>query len=117
LLDIIARFTDVISLLAIVLACVLAILFLRSNPRNPLALAAVLFVVLVVVLTNSKYWHDVNGYARVFSPLLMLVALGSIADEAGMPWWTGLLPAILVDVRLSLEFASEAGGIVRGLLR
>jgi hypothetical protein len=47
----------------------------------------------------------------------MLVALGSIADEAGVPWWTGLLPAILVDARLSLELASEAGGIVRGLLR
>ena len=116
LLDTIARSTDVISLLAILLACVLAILFLRSHPRNPLALGAVLFVVLVCVLTNSKYWFDVNGYARVFSPLLMLVALGGIAEEAGVPWWAGLLPAILVDARLSLEFASEAGGIVRGLL-
>lgn len=116
-LETIAQSADVISLAAILLACVLAILFLRSRPRDPLALAAVLFVVLVGALTNTKYWTDVNGYARVLSPLLLLVALGSLAEEAGVPWWTGLLPAILVDMRLSLELAAEAGGIVRGLLR
>jgi hypothetical protein len=32
-------------------------------------------------------------------------------------WWTGLVPAILVDLRLSMQFASNAGGIIRGLLR
>jgi hypothetical protein len=51
------------------------------------------------------------------SPLLLLVALGTLEGEGAVPWWTGLVPAILVDLRLSLELASEAGGIVRGLLR
>jgi hypothetical protein len=32
-------------------------------------------------------------------------------------WWTGFVPILLVDLRLSMEFASQAGGIVRGLLR
>jgi hypothetical protein len=117
LLEAIARWSDVISLTAILLASLVAIVFLRSRPLNPLAIAAVLFVVLVFVLTNVGYWNDVNGYARVFTPLLVLVALGTLAGEGGIPWWTGLVPAILVDLRLSLEFASEAGGIVRGLLR
>ena len=141
LLEAVARWSDVISLAAILLASLVAILFLRSRPFNPLAIAAVLFVVLVFVLTNRTYWNDVNGYARVFSPLLLLVGLGTLAGESrtpttacsppnlllvglgtlagegGVPWWTGLVPALLVDLRLSLEFASSAGGIVRGLLR
>jgi energy-converting hydrogenase Eha subunit C len=117
LLEAIARWSDVLSLAAILLASLVVILFLRSRPLNPLAIAAVLFVVLVFALTNSKYWIDVNGYARVLSPLLLLVALGTLEGEGAVPWWTGLVPAILVDLRLSLELASEAGGIVRGLLR
>jgi len=117
LLDAVARMGDVISLTAILLASLLAILFLRARPLNALAIAAVIFVVLVVVLTNVRYWNDVNGYARVFSPLLLLVAMGSLATESGVPWWTGLVPALLVDLRLSMEFAGAAGGIVRGLLR
>jgi hypothetical protein len=122
LADAIARSGDVISLAAILLASLLAILFVRAHPLNPLAIAAAMFVALVFLLTDAIYWTDVNGYARVFSPLLLLVGLGSIARESGGSWrtplgWTGLVPAILVDLRLSMEFASAAGGIVRGLLR
>jgi len=121
LLETIARSGDVIALAAILLASVLAILFVRANPRSPLAIAAGLFVVLVFLLTSAVYWTDVNGYARVFSPLLMLVALASMSGEgmsgeSRMRWWVGLLPAILVDVRLGMELAPAAGGVVRGLL-
>jgi len=117
LLDIIARWGDVLSLAAILLASLLAILLLRSRPLNPVAIAAALFVALVFVLTNVTYWFDVNGYARVLSPLLLLVALAPMADDGGVPWWTGLLPALLVDLRLSMEFAASAAGIVRGVLK
>ncbi len=117
LLDTVARLGDVISLTAILLASLLAILFLRARPLDASAIAAVLFVLLVVMLTNVNYWNDINGYARVFSPLLLLVAMGSLASGSGLPWWTGLVPAVLVDLRLGMEFGSTAGGIVRGLLR
>jgi hypothetical protein len=117
LLDGIARFGDVIALAAILLASLLAILFLRAQPRNPMAMAAALFVLVVLVITVPNYWNDVNGYARVFSPLLLLVAMGSLARESGVPWWAGLVPAILVNLRLMMEFASATGGIVRGLLK
>ena len=117
LLDTIARWGDALSLIAILLAAVLAILFLRTRPRDPLALAAILFAILIFLLTGNGYWNDVNGYARVLSPLLVLVALGSMARESGVRWWVGLIPVILVDLRLSMEFAGAAGGVVRGLLR
>jgi energy-converting hydrogenase Eha subunit C len=116
-LEMIARWGDVISLTAILLASILAILFLRARPLSPVAIAAALFVALVFVLTGATYWFDVNAYARIFSPLLLLVALGTVARDSGVPWWSGLVPAMLVDVRLSMQFASAAGGVVRGLLR
>jgi hypothetical protein len=116
-LDAVARLGDMVSLIAILLASVLAILFLRAYPLNPSALAATMFVVLVFALTDTAYWTDVNGYARVFSPLLLLVALGSLARESGVPWWSGLVPIVLVDLRLAMEFASPASGIIRGVLR
>ncbi len=117
LLDAVARLGDVVSLASILLASVLAILFLRAYPLNPSAAAASMFAVLIFALTHATYWNDVNGYARVFSPLLLLVALGSLARESGVPWWSGLVPIVLVDLRLAMEFASAAGGIIRGLLR
>ncbi len=121
LFEVIARSGDVISLAAILAAAILAILFLRSHPRDPVAIAAILFVVMCLMLTEPNYWNDVNGYARVFSPLLLLAGLGSMAQEGGerwlkSPWWAGLVPIILVDLRLSIEFTSAAGGIIRGLL-
>ena len=117
LLETIARWGDVLSLTAILLGSLLAIVLLRARPLSPVAIAAVMFAALVFVLTNGRYWMDVNGYARVFSPLLLLVALGSTAEKGGVPWWTGLVPAILVDLRLGMQFASTAGDVVRGLLR
>jgi hypothetical protein len=117
LLETFARWGDVISLTAILLASLLAILLLRARPLNPLAIAAAMFVVLVFALTQVTYWSDINGYARAFSPLLLLVAFGSLAGECGLPWWSGLVPAILVDMRLSMQVASAASGVVRGLLR
>jgi hypothetical protein len=117
LLDTIARSGDAIALTAILLASLMAILLLRMHPLNPPAIAAALFVALVIVLTDPVYWVDINEYARVFSPLLLLVALGTMAGQGRVPWWAGLVPVILVDLRLSMEFASAAGGVVRGLLR
>jgi hypothetical protein len=86
-----------------------------------MAIAAILFVVLVLLMTTPVFWNDINTHARVFSPLLLLVAMGLLDGGGGgrlkIPWWTGLVPAILVDLRLSMQFASNAGGIIRGLLR
>lgn len=115
----IARFADVLALASILLAAILAILlFLRAHSRGPLALSALLFVALVFALTSGQYWTDVNGYARVLSPLVILVALPSIAMEtsAAFPWWLGLVPAIVLDLRLGIQFTSAIGGVVRGLL-
>jgi hypothetical protein len=121
LLDDVARSGDVIAFAAVLVAVFLAILLLRAHPRSPMAIAAILFVVLVLLMTTPVFWNDINTHARVFSPLLLLVAMGLMDGGGGerlkIPWWTGLVPAILVDLRLSMQFASNAGAIIRGLLR
>jgi hypothetical protein len=118
-LEVVARSADVLALASILMAAILAVVLLvRGQPKGPLALAGLLFVALAFALTYGQYWTDVNGYARVLSPLLILVALPSIARKtrAGIPWWLGLVPPIVVDLRLGLQFTSAIGGIVRGVL-
>lgn len=117
-LELIARFADVCALAAIVLAMLLALLLLRAQTSSPIAVSASLFVVLIFLMTTKVYWIDVNGYARVLSPLLILVALPSLARENGsvFPWWLGLVPAMVLDLRLALQFPAAIVGILRGLL-
>jgi hypothetical protein len=118
-LEAIARGADALALAAILFAAILAIvILLRTHPKGPPAISGVLFTALVFALTGPNYWRDVNGYARVLSPLLILIALPSIAGEtrSRMAWWIGLMPAAVVDCRLGLQFQSEIVGVVRGLL-
>ncbi len=119
ILEAVARFADVLALGAILFASILAILlFLRAHPKGPLAISGLLFTVLVFALTGAQYWTDAYGYPRVLSPLLILIALPSIAREAGTtsPWWLSLVPAVVVDLRLGMQFAWAIGGVVRGML-
>jgi hypothetical protein len=123
-LEAIARAGDVIALGGILLASILAIVFfLRSRPKDPVVISGLLFTALVFALTSGKYWRDVNGYARVLAPLLILVALQSIAREPARAGplsrrlvWLGLVPAIVIDLRLAMEFTQQIGGVLRGLL-
>lgn len=118
-LETIARFADVLALAAILLASVLAILLVvRTGATGPLAMSGLLFTALVCALTNERYWTDVNGYARTLSPLLILIVLPAIARKTtgAFPLWLALVPSILIDLRLGLQFSSQIGGVVRGLL-
>lgn len=118
-LEAIARLADVLALAAVLLAAILAIvLFLRARPKGAIVIAAVLFAALVFILTNGRYWSDVNGYGRVLSPLLILVALPFMAREtgAGLPWWLGLVPSGVVSLRLGLQFTASIAGVIHGVL-
>jgi hypothetical protein len=119
LLAAIARSADAIALSGVLLAMVIATLQLRVRPLSPLALAGFLHVVLALALTRVAYWEDCNEYARVFSPLLILVALQSSANRMMMTTarWLSLAPVIMVDLRLGIQFSSSIGGVLRGLLR
>ena len=117
-LETIARSADMLALAAILLASILAILLVaRAHATAPPAISALLFIALVCALTAQQYWTDVNGYARVMSPLLILIALPAIARKTSpaFPWWVGSIPSIVIDLRLGLQYTSQVGGVIRGL--
>lgn len=115
--DMIARWSDAIALSGILCALILTVLLLRMRPLGPVTLAAGLYCVLAILMTSVRYWNSCYGYSRVFSPLLVLMALETVASRHSPKarLW-GLLPTALVDPRIGLELGSQILGVVRGLL-
>lgn len=113
-----ARLGDVLALASVILAVVLGIaIACQTRLGNPLAAAALLFAGFIFVLTTPVYWNDVNGYGRFISPLLILVAFQSTSGSSRYaPWWLGLAPVALIDLRLGMQFVSQIEGVLRGLM-
>ena len=116
-LEAIVRSFDAVALLAIVCALVAGIILVRTRPLSPISIAAFLYAALAIMLISSRYWFHCYGYARVFSPLLILIALQATASNQPVKaWWWMLLPAPLVDLRIGLELGPQVLGVFRGLL-
>jgi len=120
-LEWIARSADVLSLAGLLAAAVLACVLLPRRPLSPIAVANALFAALILVMPflwrHPDVWFDVNGYGRIFSPLLVLTAMLWAAPENRMlrPW-IGLLPIACIDLRLGLQFSDAVAGVLRGIL-
>jgi len=115
-IETITRLLDVLALIGIVGALAATGFLLATRRLDLLTIAAALFAVLAVVLTSPTYWNDAFEYARVFTPLLVLVALIAVAERDGTPqWWWMLVPAILVDLRVGLQLGPQVLGIFHGL--
>jgi hypothetical protein len=117
-LETMARSADVLALGGSLLAALLALWMLRARPQDPMAIAAGLFAALIFVLPfvwpDPNTWKDINAYGRFLSPLLILVALPPMTRTSRL-WWLGLAPVTLVDLRLGMQFASTAAGVLRKL--
>ena len=114
------RSLDAVALAAMLGAFFIAVFGVRTRLTNPLAISALLFAAVgIALIGHPTYWADCNEYARVFSPLLILIALPSLAHPRNRisVWLTALLPAILMDLRLGIQFVAPIGGVLRGLLR
>jgi len=120
LLEAFTRSLDALALAAMLGAFLIAVFAVRTRLTNPLAISALLFAAVgIALIGHPKYWEDCNEYARVFSPLLILIALPSLAQPRNRIslWLTAVLPTILMDLRLGIQFVSPIGGVLRGLLR
>lgn len=107
-----AQVLDVLALAGVLLAVGAVFWRVLRQHFDAETVAALMFVGLVAMLSIPDYWADVNGYSRVISPLLFLVALPVMT---GGPRWT-LLPVLLVSLRLGTQFGSQALSMLRGLL-
>jgi hypothetical protein len=72
-------------------------------------IAAVLFGGLGALVLSTSEWHRVNDFGRVFSPLLVLIAIESAATRL---WWT-MLPIGLNAVAGVLPMGEQALNVFR----
>jgi len=115
-LEVLTRSLDVVALTGILCAIAAAIILLRRRPLGPVSIAAFLYAALAIALVNVNYWNWCYSYARVFSPLLIFIALQTTASKHRISgWWWTLAPTALVDLRIGLQLGVQALGILRGL--
>jgi hypothetical protein len=114
-----ARSLDVLAIVALLGVLVAAVWLMRIRPAGPMAISALLFAAVAFALSGHyRYWEDCNEYARVFSPLMILIAVPWLTRQSGsrVRWLILLLP-LLIDLRLGVQYVSQVGGVMRGLLR
>ena len=104
---------DRLALLGIVLALVLALRSVRSRRAGVMAVAAALFSVQCALHNEPKdAWQEIDNFGRVYSPLLLAVAL----DSMGSGQWIGLWPPLLLWPRIGLALLGALRAVRRGLV-
>jgi hypothetical protein len=106
------RAADVVALAGILAAFALAGWLLARAPSSPRAWAAGLFAAAGVLVQRPDNWIHVYDFGRVYSPLLLLLAVEGFARRE----WKWMLPWALIEARLLLHLAAPAAATVRGLL-
>ncbi len=107
-----AEALDYVALLGLVLVLALVVRALRNSGATPATLAMALFSLLTVAGWHPGDWLDAYDYARIFSPLLLLVGLRTL--EAGGRLWA--LPLLLTLPRMALIPGLHTAQALRALL-
>ncbi len=84
----------------------------RRLSRQPDGLVAFAFVALIACVWSQDVWGHAYGYARAFSPLLLLAGLDGFRSRLAM----AALPLALAAPRIGLEMGSQILRVVRGVL-
>ncbi len=100
---------DYLALAGMLLGIVLALT--RTRPPDAVRITCALFGILGIVL-EIRVWQDAYSFARVLSPLLILVALGGLRAS---PRWA-VLPLAMIVPRVAVQFGRQALGIFQGLI-
>jgi hypothetical protein len=81
---------------------------LRRRPWDVEQWAILCFVALALATSVPIFWGNVYTYARPFSPLIFLAALGLLRSHAR---WV-LVPVLLIALRVAIQMAPQAIGIM-----
>lgn len=73
-------------------------------------LVLLLFALTVIAVSSAHFWDNAYGYARPFSPLLLLAGLE--AAFATSRRWLWLLPGLLIFPRLLLQISPQILGMI-----
>jgi hypothetical protein len=104
---------DHLMLASVILAILLAIWLLGRKPRPAVAFAAAAFAALMAVTLILVTQGDAYTWARLSSPLLVLLALAGMQRERVVY----SAPLLLVTLRTAAQLAPQLQGVLRGLLR
>jgi hypothetical protein len=104
---------DFIALAGVALAFIAIARMAIQRRWNAEAAAVYVLAFAVIFLRRRDVWEDAYSFGRVLSPLLLLIFLQRFRTRALL----ALAPMALIDLRISLNFAGELEGIVRGLLK
>jgi hypothetical protein len=102
---------DYVALAGIALALGLGIRLWLRRRDGAIEVAVLLFSLLAIQTGPGDVWTEAFAFGRVFSPLLLLLALKGL--ETG--WKVLALPLALVTLRVGAQFGGQAIGVVRGL--
>jgi hypothetical protein len=112
---------DYLALTGVALAVVIAIrisvaLVAGREPATAAAYAILGFALIAVFLVPGGGWDDAYAFGRILAPLLVLIAIYSVAWRTPSRIWLGLTPTLLVDSRIALNLGKQALGVLHGLL-
>jgi len=102
---------DYAALAGIVVAVVYCAANRRRLAKEPDGLVAFAFVALAAWLSWRPVWEEAYAFARVYSPLILLLALDGLRARS----FLGALPLILTAPGIGLEMGGQVLGIARGL--
>ena len=111
----VVRALDVLSLLAMMAAAVLAVLRMRAAQPGAIRAALGLQVALLLALTEKGFWSSAYGYCRPFAPLFVLLLATGAGGLRRRAWLAAILVCALVDLRVSAEMETQALGVLRWL--
>jgi hypothetical protein len=106
------QFADALALCAFIALMAIGVWSLRQRPWDVEQWAIVCFVALALATSVPNFWGQVYSYGRPFSPLMLLAALRLL--RTGATW--ELVPLSLIALRVVIQMAPEAAGIVHGLV-
>lgn len=106
------RTTDRLALAGVLLAFVLAFLWIGRRGRQPVQIAALLFALLGILVQRDDHWQHVFDFGRVYSPLLVFLGLDSLRSRN----WVGFAPTLLMYPRIAMQLVSQVAGVLDGLV-
>jgi hypothetical protein len=108
----IVQFSDALALCGLLALLAIGAWSLRRLLWDAEHWAVAAFIALAVVTSRPEFWEQVYSYGRISSPLVFFATLQPLRRGA---WWA-LVPVSLMALRIGIQMAPQALGILRAVL-
>jgi hypothetical protein len=123
----IAMTLDYLALAGIALAFVYAIRFAASRRWDSVSAAVYALAIAAALIGSRSVWEEAYAFARVLTPLLLLVAFQSLQSRSPKspgfkstgwfePQWWAFAPMLLADLPIPLALWQQVQGVAHGIV-